>query len=49
MDEFWRAAPHTASHLYSGKRGGGKLSKWVFYIFYPLHLIILTYIRVKTR
>ncbi len=35
--------------LYSGKRGGGKLSKWVFYIFYPLHLIILTYIRVKTR
>ena len=25
--------------LYNGKRGGG--SKWTFYLFYPLHLVIL--------
>ncbi len=27
--------------LYHGKRGGGKYSGWFFYIFYPLHLLIL--------
>jgi hypothetical protein len=26
---------------YNGKRGGGKNSKWAFYIFYPLHLFAL--------
>lgn len=31
--------------LYNGKRGGGRYSKWVFYIFYPLHLLILGLIR----
>ena len=29
-------------YFYNGQRGkGGKFNKWVFYIFYPLHLIIL--------
>ena len=27
--------------LYNGERGGGKNAKWVFYVFYPLHLLIL--------
>lgn len=26
---------------YNGRRGGGKYSKWTFYIFYPLHLFII--------
>jgi hypothetical protein len=27
--------------LYSGERGGGRYSKWTFYIFYPAHLLVL--------
>lgn len=27
--------------LYNGEKGGGKYTKWVFYIFYPAHLLIL--------
>jgi len=27
--------------MYTGERGGGKCSKWIFYIFYPTHLLIL--------
>ncbi|HHY10074.1 MAG TPA: pilus assembly protein [Firmicutes bacterium] len=27
--------------LYNGKRGGGRYSGWIFYIFYPLHLLII--------
>lgn len=27
--------------LYNGEKGGNKFSKWSFYIFYPLHLLIL--------
>lgn len=27
--------------LYNGEKGGGKHTKWVFYIFYPAHLFIL--------
>ena len=28
--------------LYNGQRGkGGKFSKWFFYVFYPLHLLVL--------
>lgn len=30
---------------YSGERGGGKYGKWVFYIFYPLHLTILALLK----
>lgn len=30
---------------YSGERGGTKNSKWLFYIFYPLHLFILGILR----
>ena len=28
-------------YLYNGKRGGGKISKYAFYIFYPAHLIVI--------
>ena len=31
---------------YNGERGGGRYSKWTFYIFYPAHLLILGLIRV---
>ena len=27
--------------LYNGERGGGRYSKWAFYIFYPAHLLFL--------
>lgn len=27
--------------LYNGERGGTKSSRWFFYVFYPLHLLIL--------
>ncbi len=27
--------------LYNGQKGGGKATKWVFYIFYPAHLIVI--------
>lgn len=30
--------------MYNGEKGGGKYSKWVFYVFYPLHLFIIGYI-----
>lgn len=32
---------------YNGEKGGSKFSKWFFYIFYPLHLILLGYINIK--
>lgn len=31
--------------LYSGRRGGGRNSKWTFYIFYPVHLFVLGLIK----
>lgn len=32
--------------LYNGEKGrGGKFNKWVFYVFYPLHLVILGIIK----
>lgn len=32
--------------LYNGRKGnGGAFSKWVFYVFYPLHLVILGMIK----
>lgn len=33
--------------LYNGEKGGGKYTKWVFYVFYPLHLLLLGYINWK--
>lgn len=30
---------------YNGKPGGSKNSKWIFYIFYPLHLLIIGIIK----
>lgn len=33
--------------LYNGEKGGGKYTKWVFYVFYPLHLLLLGYIGWK--
>lgn len=32
--------------LYSGERGGGKNSKWIFYIFYPAHLLVLGFLKL---
>lgn len=32
--------------LYNGRRGGGKYSKWAFYIFYPAHLLALGLIKL---
>ena len=28
-------------HLYNGEKGGGKMSKYAFYIFYPAHLCVI--------
>lgn len=28
-------------HRYNGQKGGGKRSKWLFYIYYPAHLLII--------
>jgi hypothetical protein len=33
-------------YLYNGKRGGNQYTKWGFYIFYPLHLLILALIKM---
>lgn len=33
--------------LYNGEKGGGKYTKWVFYIFYPAHLIFLQYLNLR--
>lgn len=33
--------------LYNGKKGGSKNTKWVFYIFYPAHLLLLGYLNWK--
>ncbi|MCI1964854.1 MAG: conjugal transfer protein TraX [Oscillospiraceae bacterium] len=27
--------------LYNGQRGGGRYSRWTFYLFYPAHLLVL--------
>ena len=32
--------------LYNGERGKAKWMKWFFYIYYPLHLIILGILRI---
>ena len=32
--------------LYNGERGRAKSMKWFFYIYYPLHLIIIGFIRL---
>jgi len=31
---------------YNGQRGGGKYGKWIFYIFYPLHLTVLVLLKL---
>lgn len=28
-------------HLFSGKKGVGRMSKYTFYVFYPAHLLII--------
>ena len=33
--------------LYNDEKGGGKHTKWVFYIFYPAHLFLLGYFSWK--
>lgn len=32
--------------MYNGERGGSKATKWVFYVFYPAHLLLLGLISV---
>jgi hypothetical protein len=32
---------------YNGERGGSKASKWFFYVFYPLHLMVLGLIKYE--
>lgn len=31
-------------YIYNGQRGGGKVNKWFFYIYYPAHLLLLGYL-----
>lgn len=33
--------------MYNGEKGGSKATKWIFYIFYPAHLILLGYINYR--
>lgn len=33
--------------LYNNEKGGGKYTKWVFYIFYPAHLLLLGYLNIR--
>lgn len=35
--------------MYNGERGGNKYSKWIFYIFYPTHLLILAMIAILIK
>ena len=32
--------------LYNGQRGGGRYGKWLFYVFYPAHLLVLGILQV---
>lgn len=34
--------------LYNGRRGGGRYSKWTFYVFYPAHLLAIGLIKLFT-
>lgn len=33
-------------NLYNGQKGNAKWMKWFFYVFYPLHLIIVGILRI---
>lgn len=35
--------------MYNGEKGKGKISKWFFYAFYPLHMLILGIIHIYVR
>lgn len=48
--EYFGLLSYLPVHYYNGKRGfshgrAGKILKWIFYIFYPAHLLILAFIR----
>ena len=46
--EYIGALAFIPLHFYNGKRGvDNQLMKWAFYLFYPLHLIALSFIRDK--
>ncbi len=51
LSSAWKTLPaFLLINLYSGKRGfiHGKLSKYLFYIIYPLHMLILYAVRLHT-
>ncbi len=35
-----------ALYCYNGERRGGKFAKWLFYIFYPAHLLVLAFLKI---
>lgn len=39
--------PAAMLYFYNGERGGSKATKWVFYIFYPAHLLLLGFLEQK--
>jgi len=46
LEDIGMFIPIILLNFYNGQKGnGGKVSKWVFYIFYPLHLLILGFLQ----
>ena len=49
-ESFGFLIPIFLFYTYNGKhRNNSKFSKWVFYIFYPLHLSIIAIIRILLK
>ena len=44
--QFFTALTIPLLHRYNGQRGSWKGMKWLFYIYYPLHLFLCGLIRV---